>query len=603
MDDHGQYPPIADYGVIGDQHSCALVSKGGSIDWCCFPRFDAPSVFAAILDAERGGRFAIAPRGAYTSTQEYRRDSNVLETTFRTEEGTSTLTDCMPLYQNGDTVTASHQIVRLLRCHEGTVNAELRYDPRPDYAQAIADLTIGHGTVRCTLPTGELLLETSAALEEASSGIRASVKLQSGEEAVFVLSYSEPSLASASDGLSPQERVARTDAFWRQKVQALHYSGDWRDAVVRSALAVHLLFYRPSGSLVAAPTTSLPEWIGGRRNWDYRYTWLRDAAFTIDALLALGDREEALAFAGWLHAVCKRDGHDVQIMYRVDGERHLDEYELPHLEGYRGSSPVRIGNGAHDQVQHDIYGELLLSADMLFRAGQPIDDDHWDTLRTLANLAQERWREPDAGIWEIRGGPFHFVESKAMCWAALDRAATLAEQTGRASAESAGWRREAAVIREDVLLRGWNESRQSFVQHYDTDALDASNLLLPLLGLIEARDPRMVATVRRTREELGHGALVRRYLPEQTEDGVGGEEGSFLLCSFWLIRVMARMGDLDEAKELFEEILGYANHVGLFSEMVRAADGAALGNFPQAFSHVGLIMAACELSDVEGLPH
>ena len=602
MGSEERYPPIGDYGLIGDSHSCALVSKAGSIDWCCFPRFDAPSIFAAILDAERGGRFAVAPRGAYTSTQEYRRDSNVLETTFRTDEGVCTLTDCMPLYRQDDNaVVATRQIVRLLRCHEGTVNAEIRYDPRPDYARAIADLTIGHGTVRCTLPAGELLLESAAPFEETPRGARASVTLQEGKEAVFALSYREPSLAGASDGLSPHERVARTEAFWRQLAQAMHYTGPWRDAVLRSFLAIHLLFYRPTGSLVAAPTMSLPEWIGGGRNWDYRYTWLRDAAFTTDALITLGDREEALAFGGWLHAVCERDGDDIQIVYRIDGEKDLEEHELPHLEGYRRSRPVRVGNGAHRQVQHDIYGEVLLSADLLQRSGTPIDDDLWEVLQRLATLAMQRWREPDAGIWEVRGGPFHFVESKAMCWAALDRAAALADRTGRASAESASWRREAMAIREDVLRRGWSETRQAFVQHYDTDALDASNLLLPLLGFVDARDPRMVSTVRRIREELGRGPFVQRYRPEETDDGVGGDEGAFLLCSFWLIRVLARMGEIDEARALFEEILGYANDLSLFAEMVNPDDGSALGNFPQAFTHVGLIMTAQELSDAGGL--
>lgn len=587
------YKPIGDYGLIGNSHSAGLVGLDGALDWCCFPRFDSPSVFAALLDAEKGGRFAIAPRGAYSSIQRYVGDTNVLETRFVAEGGVCTLQDCMPLYlaDDGGPVEV-HQVIRLLRCEQGTVTLDVDYAPRPDYGRAPVSLVRQGPEVRWTGNGRMLTLRADTPLGVAGDRATGSLTLREGEEALFVLSYSDATTDMDPDPPTPRERVARTLRFWEDKASQVDFHGPWRDEVVRSYLLLHLLTYVPTGAIVAAPTTSLPEEIGGVRNWDYRYTWLRDAAFTVDALTCLGHRDEATAFFMWLGRVCSLYGEDLRIMYRVDAQTDLLEEGLAHLEGYRGSTPVRIGNGANGQVQLDVYGEVLASASLQVDSGEALSDEQWLLLRTLANLAAARWRQPDSGIWEVRGGPFHFVHSKVMCWVALDRAASLARLTGRAGPESEGWERVAHAIKDEVLERGWSAEKQAFVQHYDTDALDASNLLIPLVGFLPFDDPRVVSTVGRIREELGRGPFLRRYLPEETDDGLTGEEGAFTLCSFWLVRVLAGMGLADESMELFRELMGFASPLGLFSEMVDPDSGSALGNYPQAFTHIGLILAA-----------
>ena len=597
------YKSISSYGIIGDSHSAALVGMDGSVDWCCLPRFDSPSIFAAMLDSQKGGKFAITPVDRYASTQRYSDNSNVLETSFQTQAGACTLVDCMPLYRTGDgMVTAPHQIIRIARCTEGNVTLQLTYAPRPDYARTSARLAFEGADLVCSSQAGKVSLQSPVALELQNDIAAGVFSLGVGQEAVFVLSHEGPP-GKADDGLDPYQRLEETLRYWRREASGANYTGPWQRAVMRSYLVLHLLTYLPTGGIVAAPTTSLPEQLGGARNWDYRYVWLRDAAFTVEALMSLGHAEEAKDFFSWLCQVCadcaQRDA--LQIMFGVGGEIELHEEELEHLEGYRGSKPVRIGNKASVQQQHDIYGEVLASAQLLFGNGSVPSDADWELLRMLANLAAAHWQEPDMGIWEMRGKPRHFVYSKVMCWVALDCAIALAEQTGRAGPESASWKRTAEAIKAEVLQRGWNPQKEAFVQHYDTEAMDASNLLLPLVGFISVDDPRMASTVECIRRELGHGPFLQRYRTEETDDGLAGSEGAFTLCSFWLVRVLARMGRLDEARAMFEELLTYASPLGLYSEMVEPHNGEALGNFPQDFTHIGLILAAREC-DIEAGP-
>ena len=606
------YKNIGDYGLIGDRHSAALVGIDGSIDWCAFPRFDSPSVFAAILDSEKGGRFAVTPSEVYTGGQRYLPDSNVLETQFVTRTGSSTLTDFMPFFRRPDRSWVAHGcIIRMLRCNQGDITMRIAYEPKPDYGRGSEALRERNGTLVVKDGDYELILETTLPLtiNESGDGAYAEVLLKEGMEAVFVVRHivegHEEAIPSALASAMPHELLTLTDAYWRNLSMSIAYDGQFRDVVVRSYLVLHLLVYVPTGAIVAAPTTSLPEWIGGSRNWDYRFTWLRDASFTVDALMHLGHTHEAREFFDWLAQACglsddrlewEMDGEDdhLHILYRIDGETDLTEEELPHLEGYRGSGPVRIGNGAYDQIQQDVYGELLASAHLLATHGEEVTDGHWDVVKTLANLAAKEWREPDSGIWEVRGGPFHFVTSNALCWVALDRAIKLGEMYVPDDPDIEYWRTEAEAIREDVLKNGWSEDKKAFVQHYDSGAMDAGLLLLPLMGFIEFDDPRFISTLERIEMELREGPFVKRYRTEETDDGVFGPEGAFTLCSFWLVQVLNHVGRRGEALRMFSELLTYANHLGLFAEMIDPRSGLALGNFPQAFTHIGLILAALE---------
>ena len=595
------YKSISTYGLIGDAHSAALVGLDGSIDWCCFPRFDSPSVFAAILDSQIGGSFAITPVDQYASTQRYLDRSNVLETEFRTSEGACILVDCMPLYRTQDgKLVAPRQIIRSVRCTEGSITLRLTYAPCPDYAKVPARLAMEGLDIVCDNHVGRLSLRSPIALEMGQDAAAGEFRLGSDEEAVFVLTYLAPS-QEPGDGLNSNQRVEETLRYWRQEALGSNYRGRWGTVVMRSYLALHLLSYLPTGAFVAAPTTSLPEMLGGERNWDYRYVWLRDAAFTVEALMRLGHSEEAKAFVAWLCQICAKCAlrDRVPIMFRVDGETGLEEEQLGHLEGYRGSRPVRIGNEASTQQQHDLYGVVLDSAHLLLESGFVPSDEDWELLRMLANMAAANWQKPDNGIWEVRGEPRHFVYSKLMCWVALDRATALAEQTGRAGPESEGWKHTAETIRAEVLQRGWNPRKEAFVQHYDTEAMDASNLLIPLVGFLPASDPRVVSTVRRIRAELGEGPFIHRYRNDETFDGLSGTEGAFTFCSFWLVRVLAQMGQVGEAKELFEELVELASPLGLYSEMMDPVSGEALGNYPQAYSHIGLILAARDVQSAE----
>ena len=606
------YKNIGDYGLIGDRHSAALVGIDGSIDWCSFPRFDSASVFAAILDSDKGGRFAITPSEVYTGGQRYLSDSNVLETRFVTRTGACALTDFMPFFRRPDRSWVAHGcIIRVLRCTSGSISMRVAYEPRPDYGRSPETLWERDGTFVIKDDDYELILETTMPLKinESGDGAYAEVLMTEGMEAVFVVRHvlegHEEAIPSALASSIPHELLELTDSYWRNLSMTVNYQGPYRDIVVRSYLVLHLLVYVPTGAIVAAPTTSLPEWIGGSRNWDYRFTWLRDAAFTVDALMHLGHTEEAVEFFEWLAQACGLSDDSLEweihgaeehihILYRIDGETDSTEEELPNLEGYRGSGPVRIGNGAYDQVQQDVYGELLASAHLLATRGEEVTAAHWDVVKTLANLAAQEWRDPDSGIWEVRGGPFHFVTSNALCWVALDRAIKLGEMYVPDDPDIPLWQAEAAAIKEEVLAKGWSEDKNAFVQHYESGAMDAALLLLPLLGFIDFDDPRFVSTLERIEMELRDGPFMKRYRTEETDDGVFGPEGAFTLCSFWLVQVLSRVGRRGEAQRILNELLTYANHLGLFAEMIDPRSGLALGNFPQAFTHIGLILAALE---------
>ena len=606
------YKNIGDYGLIGDRHSAALVGIDGSIDWCSFPRFDSASVFAAILDSDKGGRFAITPSEVYTGGQRYLPDSNVLETRFVTRTGACALTDFMPFFRRPDRSWVAHGcIIRVLRCTSGSISMRVTYEPRPDYGRSPETLWERDGTFVIKDDDYELILETTMPLKinESGDGAYAEVLLTEGMEAVFVVRHvlegHEEAIPSALASSIPHELLELTDSYWRNLSMTVNYQGPYRDIVVRSYLVLHLLVYVPTGAIVAAPTTSLPEWIGGSRNWDYRFTWLRDAAFTVDALMHLGHTEEAVEFFEWLAQACGLSDDSLEweihgaeehihILYRIDGETDSTEEELPNLEGYRGSGPVRIGNGAYDQVQQDVYGELLASAHLLATRGEEVTAAHWDVVKTLANLAAQEWRDPDSGIWEVRGGPFHFVTSNALCWVALDRAIKLGEMYVPDDPDIPLWQAEAAAIKEEVLAKGWSEDKNAFVQHYESGAMDAALLLLPLLGFIDFDDPRFISTLERIEMELRDGPFMKRYRTEETDDGVFGPEGAFTLCSFWLVQVLSRVGRRGEAQRILNELLTYANHLGLFAEMIDPRSGLALGNFPQAFTHIGLILAALE---------
>jgi GH15 family glucan-1,4-alpha-glucosidase len=588
------YKRINDYGIIGDTHSAALVGNDGSIDWCCFPRFDSPSVFAAILDDRKGGRFRLAPTAYRQSTQSYLPNTNVLVTQFRTDSGLVQVLDFMPCYaEDGGRIIAFQEIHRVVRCLEGQVEVEVLFQPRFDYARSpvvMRDHRAGvsasgngeHMALACPLP---LAIEGDTA--------RACLRLEAGQEACFVLRYGQQEPLPLRL-YKVEEKLARTTAFWEGKAHGCRYEGPWREMVVRSYLVLHLLVYSPTGAIVAAPTTSLPEEIGGVRNWDYRYAWLRDASFTLDALLGLGHVEEATHFMRWLVKICIPCGVESHIMYGIGMEQDLDEEELPHLEGFKGSRPVRIGNAAHHQLQLDVFGEVLHSAYSWAREGGRISRPLWHLLEAFAEAAYRNWQRPDRGIWEVRSGPYHFVYSNFMCWVALDRATRLARSLGRRHKPRL-WQQRAQAIREDIMRRGWSDRKGSFVQHYETEALDASNLLMPIFGFLPANDERMQSTIQRTMEELEVDGFLRRYNTEETEDGLPGTEGAFNLCTFWLIRCLAKLGRLEEARERFDRMLGYANHLGLFAEMTDPSSGEMLGNFPQGFTHRGVILTALEL--------
>lgn len=592
-----RYKPVDDYGVIGDLHTVALVGSDGSIDFMCFPRFDSPSIFAALLDQPHGGRFSLAPQlPAARHKQIYMPDSNVLLTRFLSEDGLAEVSDFMAITPAGP----AHNLVRRAKCIRGEVPFRMVCAPRFDYGRAEHRIEKSKHEV-LFLSRGNdktvLRLRSQVPLRIENGDAVAEFKLRSGENTAFVLENGAQTEAppSASPDYS-SESFKETINFWRRWVGRSQYHGRWREMVNRSALTLKLLTSAEFGAVVAAPTFGLPEEIGGVRNWDYRYSWVRDASFTIYAFMRLGYSSEAAAFMKWIEARCGelKPGSPLQVMYRVDGGHDLAETTLPHFEGYKKSSPVRIGNGAFDQLQLDVYGELMDSVYIYNKFGELISYDFWQNLVQLIEWVCANWQRADAGIWEVRGGPDEFLYSRVMCWVALDRGLRLADKRSF-PAPRAKWLQVRDDIYRDVYERFWDPQLKSFVQGRSTRALDASALLMPLVKFIGPSDPRWESTLAAINRHLVEDSLVYRYnILEGANTGFPGREGTFTACSFWNVECLARSGDLKLARFYFEKTLGYANHLGLFSEEI-GLNGDLLGNFPQAFTHLGLISAACLL--------
>jgi len=604
------YLPIEDYGIIGDLHTVALVGKNGSIDWWCYPNFDSPSIFAALLDEERGGHFLIEPvvEGGvsnFTTKQLYFPDTNVLITRFLSEDGVGELTDFMPI-KSVSQQEFHHRLVRKVEVVRGTMRFRVRCTPAFDYARVRHEvLVVDDGAIFVT-PALSLGMSTGTKLEQDGDGVVGEFTLRQGESCSFELG--EVKATTTALERPNEQRIgasfSRTVEFWRGWLSKSTYRGRWREMVNRSALTLKLLTFAPTGAIVAAPTTSLPEGIGGVRNWDYRYTWIRDASFTLYGLLRIGFTDEASAFMDWLKARLQElhpSGSPLQIMYSIHGDHSLTEQTLDHLEGYRKSSPVRIGNGAYNQLQLDIYGELMDAVYLFNKHGAPIGFDLWLNLRRCIDWVCDNWHRPDEGIWEVRGGRQHFVYSKVMSWVALDRAIRLADKRSF-PAPRQRWLETRDEIYEEIMRQGWSEERQSFVQAYGSSTLDAANLTMPLVFFLAPSDPRMTATLDATMKHLMSDSLVYRYVVDEAGDGLAGEEGTFSICTFWLVEALTRAGRTDEARLIFEKMLTYANHLGLYSEEI-GPRGEALGNFPQAFTHLALISAAFNLDLALGRPH
>jgi GH15 family glucan-1,4-alpha-glucosidase len=582
------YMPIRDYAAIGDGRTVALVACDGSIDWLCLPNLDSPSVFASLLDRERGGRFELEPTTTFTTTRRYVPGTNVLETTFTTAEGVVRVTDAMTVPLSG--LAPQRELARRVEGVAGTVPMRWRVEPRFDY---------GHVSPRVDLRTGVpvaaaghdalAVMSWDAGEPEVERGAVGSTFTTGPRGAALIVlagAHQEPLVMPSRNEV--EARLEQTTEMWREWADGREFDGPWRDAVIRSALALRLLVFAPSGAIAAAPTTSLPEEFGGERNWDYRFSWPRDAAFTIGALLALGCAREARAFFSWILHASQRTHPHVQPLYRLDGRAEAVERPLA-LAGYRDSRPVRVGNAAAGQLQLDVYGELLWAASSFANADAGLDREHGRRLAELADFVAQRWREPDAGIWETRTPPKHFVQSKIMCAVALKCACELAEQ-GLVPAKNRGrWQSELHAIREFVEAHGFSESRRSYLRSVGEDELDAALLIAVNARYDEPRAPRLLATVDAIRDDLCRGALVHRY---RGADGLEGKDGAFVACSFWLAEAYAHQERVDEATAVMEEVLALANDVGLFAEEVEPGTGEFLGNFPQGLSHVALINAA-----------
>ncbi len=600
------YPNISDHGIIGDLQTAALVATDGTIDFFCCPRFDSPSIFASLLDAERGGQFRIAPAAeGYVTRQLYFPETAMLITRFMTADGVGEVLDFMPVVQGGP--TDRHRIVRKLRVARGTMQFVLDLQPRFDYGRAEHTVELSDAGAVFRAGDNELTVHTAgrrtvnqggAIVERAGSGLRATITMRETDPAAGVVLESA---GGPPQALPPAEldRLAEdTGAFWRAWLARSTYTGRWREIVTRSAMTLKLLTYHPTGAPVAAATFGLPEQAGGERNWDYRYTWVRDGSLSVHALAGLGYLEEVARFGGWLrdraaeHAG-QRSG-PLKIMYRVDGSSDLTEETLDHFEGWRGSRPVRIGNGAADQLQLDIYGEAM---DAIFAAdsyGQQIAHSGWQALSRITDWLCDNWDQPDEGVWETRGGRKDFTYGRFQSWIALDRAIKLADQHSR-PANRAKWAQQRDTIYNQIIDRGWRPTTKAFTQHYDTDVLDSSLLLMPLEGFISPTDPMWLATLDAMDSELVSDSLVYRYNPATSPDGLRGDEGTFSLCTFLYVDALARAGRLNDAVLTFDKMQTYANHLGLYSEEI-GQTGEQLGNFPQAFTHLALINSALSLN-------
>jgi len=597
--------PIGDYALLSDCRSAALVSRAGSVDWLCFPRFDSPAVFARILDPD-GGHFAIRPAGDFQASRGYVDQTMALETTFRTATGTAVLTDAMAVGCNdrGHDLGAGSPgvLLRRLACTDGELEVEVSYAPRPEYGLIHPILEVIPGGVTARGGADRLLLSGSADSRVDGATATARLGVTAGQTVSFALQHgqmAEPPL-TAWDADEIAARLEDTLKGWRSW-SAIHqtYSGPWRDLIHHSGRVLQALTFQPTGAIVAAPTTSLPETVGGERNWDYRYTWVRDACLTMEALWVAACPDEAnkfFAFLAYAAASQLRRGMDLQIMFGIGGERDLSERELPHLAGWRDSRPVRVGNGAWNQRQIDVYGELLGAAQRLVQQLGELDPVTQRFLIAAADTAARRWREKDQGIWEIRGEPRDFLYSKLQCWAALNRAIDIAPQLG-AQQRAGEWAAARDEIRAAILEHGWSEKAGAFTQAFGSEDLDASNLMLAITSFLPGDDPRMKATIDATAARLtDERGLVYRYL---AHDGLVGEEGTFLLCTFWLAQAQAMAGEVEAATATFERAVAAINDVGLLAEEVDVGSGEMIGNFPQAFSHIGLINAAWAISQAK----
>lgn len=588
--------PIKDYAIIGNGRSVALVSRSGSIDWLCWPRFDSPSIFGAILDGT-GGFWSVAPTGKFRNERRYVGNTNVLETRFVTESGSITLTDLMPVdseeHKKGH-LLADHEILRIVRCEEGTVEIEMTFDPRPDYGRdSIRMRPMGKLGVRTETTNGPLILRTDLPFSFSGNPVCARQTLRAGEVRLFSLAFTEGEIAVIPPlGHRVFEAMERSRSWWEFWASRMRYKGPGEDHVLRSALLLKLLIYAPSGAVIAAPTTSLPERIGGSLNWDYRFCWLRDASLTVRALYGLGYHEEMDAFVGWLLRATRRTQPRLCIVYDVYGNRPLTERELGHWKGYRNSSPVRIGNAAYDQFQLDVYGEVIDSVAHLVALNGRLDQNTQRMICAFGNFVCKNWDRQDEGIWEPRSGRSHNTHSLILCWTALERLLDLHAKGHLPKAPVADYEHNRHLLRKQIEERAWNPRLQSYVSHLDGDELDASLVLISRYGFEKASSDRMKQTYLRVQERLGAGnGLLYRY-----RRGESAGEGSFGICSFWGCEYMALSGeDPEEAERIFLNLLGYANDVGLFAEEIDPGTGAALGNFPQAFTHIGLINTALSL--------
>lgn len=596
------YRNIGDYGLIGDMHSAALVSRDGSIDYCSLPFLDSPTIFASLLDDEKGGSYSIQPKGAFTSTQKYVHDTNILACTFKTDKGEAVLFDFMPVETEHLVAPKEHRIHRCLNVQSGTLEFRLTFIPRPNYASTIPSVTCqGHKITAFSHEHPLTLLHSlqDYTTRECDNGrVVIEFSLSAEENACFNLIYGDYiDNGAVSCGL--QENID----FWKNWLhnclgEHCAYLGGYTETINRSLLALKLLTFHPTGAIVAAPTTSLPEAIGEERNWDFRFTWLRDASFTLKALFSLGHITEADSFIRWLHATYRRhESKNIRIMYSIRGEEMLQEKELAHLKGYKNSKPVRIGNLAHIQNQWDTYGEVMDAALRLSDYAGKIDEELWPFFLDICNMALNNWKKPDDGIWEVRNGPCHFVYSKVMCWVALDRGVIIAKRYGF-DAPVTTWIEEREAIKNDILEKGFDKNMNSFVQRYGSRELDASLLLLPLVNFLPFEDARIQGTINACMAELMRNGFVCRY---KTDDGLEGEEGEFVLCNFWLIECLALSGRTEEAEALMKDTLRSANHLGLFSEEFNGSTNEMLGNFPQAFSHIGYINAVTTILSTRGL--
>jgi GH15 family glucan-1,4-alpha-glucosidase len=589
---------IADYGLIGDMRTAALVGRHGGIDWCCLPRFDSASVFAALLDPERGGTWLIQPVEPFQAAQRYLTGTNILETTFRTEAGEVVLTDFMPVGAEGRPGSIHPEIHRRIHGIRGEARMRLRFMPRFEYGSRATRIEVLRAGIFASDRTDQVVTLSSARpfdwrLEQGAA--EAEFVLAAGDTRWLVVRYDDDDIHSV-DRYESTDKLEATTAFWLRWSSRIRYAGPWREAVERSALTLKLLTHAETGAIIAAPTTSLPEVIGGSRNWDYRFVWLRDAVFTLSALEQVGHPEEAGEFMRFLRRVCRHEGGGhLQIMYGVDGRRDLDERQLEHLAGYRDSRPVRVGNGAVDQLQMDVYGEVLGAAD-LWRRHHEMSEGTWRTLRPLVDWVAQNWSRPDSSIWEVRGQTRHYCYSKVMSWVALDRGVRIAADLGL-DGNVAAWAAARDRLHAEILARGWSPAKGAFVQAYDHPmALDAALLTLGMVGFLPWSDARVIATVRAIQRELTtpDGDLVFRY---RAPDGLEGEEGAFSICTFWLAEALLRIGDRDAAERMFRRMLTHANHLGLYSEEIDPGTGEFLGNFPQGFTHLALIRTAVALAE------